>query len=407
MSREYLADILTTENAAEKAVLIVQYEELQQHVFFFQTKLAKLKEESFRLMSAQPTITSEAMRTTVSDIETLTKLIDTLNSYLEVIKFGSILGDKINKKMSENDIGVLKSQVAVMKKMRTIISAEETLPVARRASIQSSDKLSQLIADAGLQEYNVTRTQVWARRGITLLTGLVFAVAAVAAVAFLMTPAGHITAAAAGVVIALRAAAAFFGIGKAPIAQTHLSIGGYPVNIAATVPSTAGALLPAFFGAFLAKKLRFTSPVREEAARNMQAATINTLTNDLNKQIRLLPDGEVKTFLLKVVENADKMYNDGVNSWFHESQQSKMKKARLILAEVAKVVEGRVPATVQDILNLKINNSSYSFGQLLNAQRNVSFFSDRTSSIAENCGVKKAEHKAVDLSVFTALPVAA
>ena len=94
------------------------------------------------------------------------------------------------------------------------------------------------------------------------------------------------------------------------------------------------------------------------------------------------------------------MYNAGVGSWFYESQKSKMHKARLILREVAKIVEGTIPETVDALLSHKINNSAYSFGQLLNAQRNASFFSNRTSTIAKNCDVKRDEHPAVDLAVF-------
>lgn len=392
-----LEDILASENADKKAALIKQYQELQLHVFFFEEKIAELRDKLTGLIVNQlpDNVVNNETQEVVRDIETLTKLIDTLKAYLEVIKSGSILGFK-TKKMSGNDIAVLEHQVKVMQKMRALIATSED----QNAAPQASDKLSKLIDDSKKLEYDVTRTRVWMRRGINLLTGLVAAIAVVAVVAFMMTPAGHITAAAAGVVIALRAAAAFFGIGKAPIAHAHLNVGPFPLDISAPVPSNVAAVAPAFFGAALVAKLKITNPPREKAARNMQAATINKLIDDLNKKINALPDGEVKTLLLKVVENADKMYNAGVGSWFYESQKLKMKKARLILCEVAKIVEGVIPENEYALLNTKINNSMYTFGQLLNAQRNASFFSNRTSNIAKSCGVKSAEHQAVDLAVF-------
>jgi len=394
-----LEDVLVSENAEKNAVLIEQYNELQRNVFFFEARLVKLKEQLRLLMTQENNGMTAEAKIISGDIQTLTQLVDTLTGYLDVIKSDSILGFK-TKKMTENDLVVLERQVKEMRKMRALITTDEVQNQVERPAAHSSDQLSQLITDAEKLEYNVTKTRVWARRGINLLTGLVAAVAIVAVIAFMMTPAGHITLAAAGVVIALRAAAAFFGIGKTPVEHAHLSVGPFPVNIATPVPSTAGALAPALFAPALVKKLRITNPPREEAARNMQAATINQLTNELNKKIGSLGDGEVKTFLLKVVAEADKMYNAGIGSWFYESQKSKMEKARLILREVAKIMEGSIPETVDALLHTKINSANYTFGQLLNAQRNASFFSNRTSTIAENCGVDISKHQAVDLTAI-------
>lgn len=385
-----LANILASENKDKNALLIEQYEALEEQLIFFNEKLNQLKRKLLESAVGNNPVLKK-------DIKTLEIYIHTLEAYLEVIQSGSILSFK-TKKMSENDLLILDAQVKGIQKMRALITISEDQNVAS----QPSDKLSQLIADAEKQAYNVTRTRVWVRRGVNLLAGLVAAVAVVVVVAFMMTPAGHITLAVAGVVIALRAAAAFFGIGKAPIAHAHLSVGPFPVDISTPVPSNVAAVAPAFFGAALVRKLRITNPPREEAARNMQAATINKLADALNKKMSSIQDSGVKTFLLKVVASADKMYNDGVGSWFYESQKSKMDKGRLILSEVARIVENGVPETVGALLNLNVNSTQYTFGQLLNAQRNASFFSNRTSTIAENCGVKVDERQAVDLTKFVA-----
>ena len=126
-------------------------------------------------------------------------------------------------------------------------------------------------------------------------------------------------------------------------------------------------------------------------------------SSDLNQ----MEAGEVKRFLVSVVTEADKMYNAGLGSWFYESQQSKMQKASLILKETAKIVEGKISAdaSVAGILKAPISNDTYTFGELLNAQRRSVSFWKSTSNLMRSvrpseCVLRSGKTRSISLSAI-------
>ncbi len=321
---------------------------------------------------------------TLEDSGTLETQINTLTTYLKKIECTNKCSFKFNK-MSEKDIAVLEQQALVIRKMSTVLGFQKT--AARDEGTvpanPPTDKLSELIHDAAKMEYDVSYKRIWLRRGILLLGGLLAVAAAVTTVCILMTPGVNIAAAAVMIPVTIKSVLAFFYMCKPAVVTTAINMGGYPVTVAANVPSTLGVPAAGIMGLSLFSKLRVTNPEREEAARNMQAATMNALTDRLNSKIRALKDGDVKNFLASVVKQADKMYNAGVGSRFHESQSSKMYKARIILRETAKIIEREnIPSSVKDLLEIKINDGK-TYAQIINLQRNSGFFDNRLSNFAD------------------------
>lgn len=390
-----LNDILSTTDASKKEAFIKQYEELKTNILFFETELDLLRKkihavrhqqlESANLFNADQIVMNH-------EFNALTALISTLTHYLEMVKSHKLFDNKITlDKMTDEDFLHFENHVKVMRQMCDLIGKEDTATVT-----------SQLIKEAGQLNYKVSYTRAWLRRGATLIAGLVAAAVTVVGVFLMMTPAVHIGAAFTGLGVSMLAALAYFGIGSSPVVHTNVNMGIFSANISTTVPSTAGTFLPAIFGLSFVNKMRITNPVREEAARNTQAATINLLTEKLYKTINNLPENDVKIRLLQIVQGASTMFNEGVSSRWFESQQSKMEKGRLILQTTAAILEAGVPANITQLFDTKVGNTTYTFGQLLNAQRNISLFSNRTAAIAKMCNVLESQHKAVDLTVFAA-----
>lgn len=367
------------------------HKQLNDDVVFFKAKLQQLL-WAINQLSAQALDENELTQ----DFNTLSKYVSTLEKYLLSIQYSTKLGlIKINK-MSAQDMLVLEAQAVGVRKMRDWVTNEMPAPVvdrrARRAPIPAPaadgrayrasspepqaiqpDQLSALIDEAKTMDYNVSTARVWMRRAGFVLGSLIAAAAAITLVAVLMTPAGSISAAVLlGLKVALPAFLGFLGVIHPVTTTTNINMGIFNVPVTTPVPSTIGMLGAGMAGLFSLRKSGILNPQREEDARNTQAATVNQLTDSLRKKINAV-DGhhaEVKNFLLDVVDYADKLFNEGVSSWTHETQKSKMQKARLILRETAKIIEDQIPNDIHALLSTPINGSRYTFSDLLNSQRN-------------------------------------
>lgn len=363
---------------------------LEQNISFFQVKLRELDNKSSVAADVNEGVQLCRER------ETVKALIESLQLYISELKCKTTLGVARNK-MSEADIAVLEAQAAGIQKMRSFVDP---------AQGQSNNQLSELIDSAAKMEYQISYRRVWLRRAASVLGGLAAIAATVAVGCILMSPGVHIPAAMAMIPTMLASVAAFLYFRQKPATiHTPVNIGAFHTTAAVNVPTTLGVLGAGVIGASLFAKLRVTNPAREEAARKVGVNTMNYASDELRKKIEKLVIGEdVKQFLLSVVDQADKMYNSGVESWFYESRSSKMTKASLILRETAKLVERADIGTftLDAILANRVENADYSFRQLLNAQRNRSLFSNRSSRLfkAVSPNRKSAEEACVNLNQF-------
>lgn len=366
-------DMVTAKKSGNQTDAENCYVQLSRDLAFFEVKLQALD----NILAALKTL--EEARHWLEERKTLQSFVDALKNYFSEIETKTTLGFKRNK-LNDQDMLVLKAQADGIHGMREKL----------RSDTMSLDNLSQLINDAAQMEYQVSYAKVWLRRGIALVGGLVSAALTVGVVALMMSPAVHIGAAIAAVPTMLAAALAFFYARSPVTTSTSVNLNGYPVNVSTPVPSTLGVAGAGIVSVSLFHKLRVTNPKKEEAARMLAVGTINQLTDQLKIKIEALSDTTVKDFLLSVINEADKMYNAGAQSWFYEMRVSKMQKARLILRETAKLLEEKAANSVNEILSRQINVTGhefklcYTFQQLLNAQRNTySFFSNRTSHFAK------------------------
>ena len=361
----YTEDFLRAKDAEKNEQLKKQYQRLQAEFIFWNNQLAQL--QTTIAEKVQANTPSDQLQTEWQEIAALT---ETLKNYLEAIKCTTIFNFKTCK-MSDKSMGVLEAQVTAMEEMRELLPSSDVLTTPR-------NHLSTCIANASRMTYDVSQKRVWARRAKLLLTGLVIAALVITVALLVMTPGVNIAAIAVSSLLAIKATLALFKLHAPVFVHTTIPVGSMHLPITAQVP---GSLAPVTsgFSATLARKFAICNPTREVAARNMQAATINHLTGELNKKISALKEGDVKTFLLSVVDKADRMYNAGVGARFHETQQSKMQKARMILEVTAKIVEGdALPNSVNELLERKVKGN-YTYGQLLNTQRNASLLRNRTS----------------------------
>lgn len=373
--RVYAEDFLSAKDAKKNEQLKKQYQQLQAEFIFWNNQLAQLQTTIAEQVQANTPIADQ-----LTESQEIATLAETLKNYLEAIQCTTTFNFKTCK-MSDKSMGVLEAQITAMEEMRELSpSSEITTP---------RNYLSTCIVNASRMTYDVSQKRVWARRAKLLLTGLVIAALVITVALLVMTPGVNIAAIAVCSLLALKATLALFKLHAPVFVHTTIPVGSMHLPVTAQVP---GSLAPVTsgFSATLARKFAICNPTREVAARNMQAATINHLTGELKKKIILLKESGVKIFLLSVVDKADRLYNAGVGARFHETQQSKMQKARMILEITAKIIEkiiedNTLPNTVDELLEKKVKGD-YTYGQVLNAQRNASLFSNRTSRLFKAIG---------------------
>lgn len=438
MSREYSDQTYVLQNQKNNENFKTLLSTFRSDYAFFQQRLLQLQAA---LASAQ----DNAQEIVNDDYQTTQKLLATFQVYLDTQKASIKLGFITTNKIDDADFAIFKAQAKNLNSLRKMV--EQSAPnnnaqpanVSRRSSAapddsqsapnnpqssnvpiplsaaadddqsvapadrqpaapaapaqSSSDALSRLIDDAKNMAYDVSYTKVWLRRTASVLSGLVAFAAATAAICLLMTPGVNIIAAVVAVPVALAALGAFWYMGKPETATMHTHVQAMgtslPANFTMPVFSTAGLALAGFMGVNAVRKLPIMNPKHEVAARNSQTATINQWTDLLKKKIKALQDSDAKTFLLSVVDKADRMYNEGATAWFYETRTSKTKKAHLILRETAKIMEGDLNnLTVDGILKKTINQTDYTFADLLNAQRNRSTFWKKSSATMDAVGEK-------------------
>lgn len=365
--RVTLEKSLIASNAEKNDLLINLYLDAQQDLAYFKKILMDL-EAAFSV--AEPL----KKRELYDEVQVVVKLIKTLDAYIDTLSATTTLGFNGNK-MEDRDVAVLEAQVRGIKALRALIETP-----AR------PNPLSTLIDEAGKMEYNVSAARRWLRRGAFVLGALISGAIAVVAVAALMTPGVNIIAAAVMVPTMLASAAAFFYLRSPVVVNTAIAAGPFHASIASAVPSSLGVATAAGLGVSSFSKLRITNPVREETARNSAAAVMNGYIETLKQTINVGENRNAKAFLIAVLNKASEMYNEGMSSRVVELRSSKTEKARLILREVAKVIEhvNYARLTTDDILERKVGNSNYTFEQLLNSQRNTStFWKSKSSTLQE------------------------
>ena len=96
----------------------------------------------------------------------------------------------------------------------------------------------------------------------------------------------------------------------------------------------------------------------------------------LTAKINKLEKGDVKKFLISVVEQAIELHEAGSRDLFHGAITSKMQKAQMIFRVIQELInlKDAMPKTINEILNYKTPNSEHTFFELLNSQRNTSTF---------------------------------
>jgi len=420
---------LQSKNDDSKLTLMRNHASLERKLNSFTNTLTKLQkkaeedehiiEKKLQALRAQENkekeiaAAEEELDHVLDDCKRVFSLIKTLKQYIKKITYTTIF----DSKMGEKDIAVLKAQVSAMENVVALLieetgthntdaanqqqpnpesarSTDSTGTVAHSVTPTQSAKksLSQLFADASKQEYDISKKKIWLRRAAYVLTGLAIGVGAIFLGCLLMTPVGHVGA-------AITATFALIHFCKPAVAHTTVNVDGIPLPLSTPITAPPSSILMgpyAFFrwitgGAFV-------NNARETAARNLQAATINKLTDALIKKIKDPKNGmseEVRAFLLGTVKEADAMYNEGVGSRFYESQSTKMQKAREILHETAKIVEsGTIPTTVNEILsnpvgqfiNRKTNatGEKVTYGHILNIQRNCPHFFNQDTQLKTN-----------------------
>ncbi len=336
------------------------------------------------------------------DQKKLEFLLDALSTYIKEIEY-SWKGMLRNNRMCDNDIRILELQVTNLfkvfgspavasasvspvdseenKNLLSLNSAESSVDTQKK---QPADTLSQLIIEAGELEYKISKKRIWMRRAMLVVTCLVAASITAAFCACLMVPGLNIGAALLLVPKVLQSVCAFIYLGNGAFMQETFKFDGMRETVNIPVFMTAWPIFAAITAFFSASKIHITTKPREVAARDLQVATVNKLASDLTKNINALTDlvvtAEVKTFLLATVTAAITLYNSGATSLFREAQTSKMAKARLILSETAKIIEGKIPETVADLLAVTVGQSERDFGDLLRSHRNTTTFWQSTSN---------------------------
>lgn len=354
-----IKDKVIAKKLADQQDVENDYIQLSQDLAFFEKKLCELNN-----ILASSTTAPENARQTLEEHNTMQSFVGALKNYFSEIETKTTLGIKRNK-LSDQDVLILKAQAVGIKSMRNQLEQSNTA---------SPDKLSQLIRDASKMEYAVSYRKVWLRRGVALLGGLVTAALAIGVTCALMTPGVNVIAAIIAVPMMLSAAVAFFGLRNPVMTHTQLSMGGFPMNISAIVPSTLGVAAAGIMGISLFRKLCITNPKKELAARTVTVGVINQLTDQLKKKIKTSTfDEKIKDSLLSTVNTADKMYNAGMQSWFYESRVSKMQKARLMLEETAEFLEKNVALTssVDATTFIKPSSNEQNFKQAGLSKNNI------------------------------------
>lgn len=324
------------------------------------------------LRNIENVVTKSEYQSIARDINSVSALIEATKNTLEKIKSTKTCGIT-TRKMSDHDIDVLRLQSISITQVKNLFSQEDK---------DHQPALSQLIEKAGQCAYHTSTLHIWLRRARLILTGLLGAAAAITVIAALMTPGVNIVVAIPLVLKTLQSIGAFFFLCKS--ATVSMTLFGCSIPVA--VPATLGSAVSGALGLTIAKKMSITAKPREIAATNTQVATLDILTDQLQKRIQFLKnaDNSVTLFLLAVVDEANKMLKEGAASLLHETATSKMKKACLILQETAKLIEAKtLPDSVSALL---ASNTSLrcTYAQLLNAQRNPSLFSNRVSQFITN-----------------------
>lgn len=316
-------------------------------------------------------------------------LTETVQHYLKTIECATACCFAYNK-MSEKDIGILKTHQESLQHLRdTLLTQVPLSELKSKRDAVVSLSLSQQIYATTQSEYNISYKRIWLRRLQTVLAGAAGYALGLGLTLLLITPGANVLAALTAIPFMIFAGLAFFNL-HAPVLTTWTAyFGGDAMDVGVALPSTLGLPAAGFYSGWKAiKKCNFTNPPREAAAKTAQVATIQCLVNQLQEKINKLDDAtygnklsNVKIFLLDVVVNASRLYNAGARGWFYETQQSRMQKGRLILEKVAGILERDVvPNTVQGVLSCKINRGfregevAYTLLDLLNSQRNKSTF---------------------------------
>ena len=368
--RKSLEQIIVAKNKAQQEKIIGLYLQLQSDLAFFTEKLTSLQQALIK-------IEADKRRELFDEIQNTKQLITTLEAYLTDIEAKQTLYIT-HGKMTDTDITVLEAQSRGINMLRTAVSSSD----------DKTDNLSALIESSANMAYSVSPARRWLRRCGVVLTGLVCGAVALATVTAFMTPGVNIVTALLMAPMMLSSVAAFIGLRSPVTTTTQINTGFGPLNIATPVPTTLGVVTSFFMGASLCRKLRLTNPAREEAARNVQTATVNNCIDLVKKKTKNLGDNiKLQEFLNNLIKKAECLYNEGADSWLAETREAKMQKSRLILREIGEIlkVANHKEYSVDDAMNRQLKNSKYTFFDLINAQRNQSTFwkkeSDTTKSL--------------------------
>ncbi len=261
---------------------------------------------------------------------------------------------------------------------------------------KSTPLSEQIIQTADLQ-YTTSYATIWWRRFKLAILPLLFIAAIIAVGCILATPGANVIAALCAVALTFKATLAWLCFQKPVVKTTNIPagpMGVIPIHtpILLTPIVILQPIMIVIFG--LQKKIvEWTvRPKRNELAKNVQTAVMNTKIRQLKMKIAAI-DGStnVKEFLEDIFKNALEMYTKGEKARLHEFSANRIAKARMMFAATAKLIENYKGADIarEDIGTLlnttqlladKEQKANYSFGQIINAQRHGStLFSRRTS----------------------------
>jgi len=292
----------------------------------------------------------EKRKKTTDEYHTINTLLQTVSAQLETFHASTGWFGIVKNKMSTQDIQILTAQTTLINTLCTKADSEY--------------QLSTLIRDTKNLTY---KNNIWAKRAKFIAISVVTAVAVATLMTMMMFPAIGIPAAFCAIPLALQSLGSFFYLCKP--ATTSFNI---PFLGSVSTPISGGSIgtmvMPVGYGIEAAVKSAKNS--RASAAQLTQTATINELSRRLALSLeKKTGQDDVKSFLKTVINQATKMHNEGLKCFLYENQQSKIKKARMILEETAKIIEKEsLPTSVNDLLSTPVYENK-NYGDLLNAQR--------------------------------------
>lgn len=308
------------------------------------------------LEKLSPGLTDSNNNKIMSDLNSIQSLLKAIKKYINVMELSK------NNKTNERDHTVFEAQTHNLKSLCALFCAtssnkarelSESDTVSSVTVIQplpsQCNTISDLFQNACQMQYSLSDTVVGMRRVISFMI-FVMATACIAALScaattFFMTPGIDYSDPPALFRLNMRAMLAFWHFGNTVYKDYNVNLPDMGMNMPVPIPVPSFMILPfssLFSGAlsayFLLRKLRITDPVRESAAREFQAAMVDFYCAQLKNKIGEIVTDEIKEELLLTLDKTNQLYRDGVNSWFHGQQSSKMQQALEIFCETAKLV---------------------------------------------------------------------